>query len=83
MTAFGRNGRRIIKMIPVTFNMLLIKHIQKSCNIDGPSGTGKSIVLSKRLQTEMDEGNLKYVALAPTNTTARIMNGITIQTGIA
>jgi len=48
-----------------------------SCNLDGAAGTGKSTLL-KQLMAEMDQRQLNYVALAPTNKAANIIKGITI-----
>jgi 5-methylcytosine-specific restriction protein A len=48
-----------------------------SCNLDGAAGTGKSTLL-KQLMAKMDQKQLNYVALAPTNKAANIIKGITI-----
>lgn len=49
----------------------------KSCNIDGRAGCGKSYLI-KELQKKMKEKNLKYISLAPTNKASNIINGSTI-----
>ena len=49
----------------------------KSINIDGRGGTGKSTLI-RQLQNAMDERELKYVSLAPSNKAARQINGLTI-----
>jgi len=49
----------------------------KSSNIDGPAGSGKSTML-KKLQNEMTNRGIKFISLAPTNKAARIINGMTI-----
>ena len=46
----------------------------KSINIDGRGGTGKSTLIGK-LQNAMDEKELKYVTLAPSNKAARQIKG--------
>ena len=49
----------------------------KSINIDGRGGTGKSTLIGQ-LQNAMDEKDLKYVTLAPSNKAARLIKGDTI-----
>ena len=49
----------------------------KSINIDGRGGTGKSTLIGK-LQNAMNEKGLTYVSLAPSNKAARVINGETI-----
>ena len=49
----------------------------KSCNIDGRAGCGKSYLI-KQLQNKMKEKGLKYISLAPTNKASNIINGQTI-----
>ena len=49
----------------------------KSVNIDGRAGTGKSTLIGQ-LQNAMDEKDLKYVTLAPSNKAARLIKGDTI-----
>lgn len=48
-----------------------------SINIDGLAGTGKSTLVNQ-LQEEMRNRNLKYVAVAPSNKAARVIQGITL-----
>ena len=50
---------------------------KKSCNIDGRAGTGKSTFI-KMLQSEMKNRGITFRSLAPTNKSARIINGQTI-----
>ena len=49
----------------------------KSCNIDGRAGTGKSHLI-KMLQEEMKKRNINYETLTPTNKSALVVNGITM-----
>ena len=48
-----------------------------SINIDGRGGTGKSTLIGQ-LQTEMETRELKYISLAPSNKSARVIKGQTI-----
>ena len=48
-----------------------------SINIDGRGGTGKSTLIGQ-LQNEMEKRELKYVSLAPSNKSARVIKGQTI-----
>ena len=54
----------------------------KSVHIDGRAGTGKSTLI-KELQQEMDQRGLNYISLAPTNKSARVINGKTIHKFVA
>ena len=47
-----------------------------SCNLDGPAGSGKSTLL-KQLMAKMHDKGLTYVAVAPTNKAANMINGMT------
>ena len=49
----------------------------KSCNIDGRAGTGKSHLI-KMLQEEMKKRNINYETLTPTNKSALVVNAITM-----
>jgi ATP-dependent exoDNAse (exonuclease V) alpha subunit len=63
----------------------LIKELldeNRSTNIRGAAGSGKSTFVNK-LQKAMDSRGIKYIALAPTNKAARIIQGQTIQGFIA
>ena len=63
----------------------LIKEIldnNRSTNIRGAAGSGKSTFVNK-LQKAMDFRGIKYIALAPTNKAARIIQGQTIHRFIA
>ena len=51
----------------------------KSCNIDGRAGTGKSHLI-KMLQEEMNKRNINYETLTPTNKSAFVINGRTMHT---
>ena len=53
-----------------------------STNIRGCAGSGKSTFVNQ-LQKAMDDKGIKYVALAPTNKAARLINGQTIHRFIA
>jgi len=58
----------------------LVKYIldsKKSINIDGRAGVGKSTLI-KMLQNEMTKRGIQYISLAPTNKSARVINGQTI-----
>ena len=55
----------------------LIIDNNKSINVDGRGGTGKSTLI-RQLQNAMEERGLKYVTLAPSNKAARHINGLTI-----
>ena len=54
----------------------------KSININGRAGTGKSTLI-KESYKELDNRKLKYVSLAPTNKAARVISGSTIAKCIA
>ena len=54
----------------------------KSINIEGRAGTGKSTFI-KQLHEEMDKRKIKYISLAPTNKACRIIKGKTIDKFIA
>jgi hypothetical protein len=54
----------------------------RSTHIRGAAGSGKSTFVNK-LQKAMDDRGIKYVALAPTNKAARVINGQTIHRFIA
>jgi len=49
----------------------------KSINIDGRAGTGKSTLINM-LQTEMEKRGISFKCVAPTNKAARVVNGTTI-----
>ena len=55
---------------------------KKSINIEGRAEVGKSHFINT-LKTELDIKGLKYVALAPTNKAARVIDGMTIHKFIA
>jgi hypothetical protein len=55
----------------------LIMESNEGINIDGRAGTGKSTLI-KGLQDEMTTRGIKFISLAPTNKSARIINGKTI-----
>ena len=58
----------------------LIKQIldsNKSINIDGLAGCGKSTFINQ-VQTEMTNRGIKFISLAPTNKAARVIKGQTI-----
>ncbi len=55
---------------------------KKSSNIEGRAGVGKSHFINT-LKTELDIKGIKYVALAPTNKAARVIDGMTIHKFIA
>jgi hypothetical protein len=61
------------------FNILVnqILDSEKSINIDGRAGTGKSTLINM-LQTEMKRRGISFKCLAPTNKAARVVNGSTI-----
>ena len=61
------------------FNILVnqILDSNKSINIDGRAGTGKSTLINM-LQTEMKRRGISFKCLAPTNKAARVVNGSTI-----
>ena len=50
---------------------------EEGCYIDGRAGTGKSVIIRK-LNKILDERDLNYVNLAPTNKASRNINGQTI-----
>ena len=49
----------------------------KSWNINGRAGTGKSHLV-RMLQDELDKKEIKYKSLAPTNKSAIVINGMTM-----
>ena len=58
----------------------LVEHILNSkngLNIDGRAGVGKSWII-RQLQSEMKKRGISYISLAPTNKSARVINGQTI-----
>ena len=58
----------------------LVEHILNSkngINIDGRAGVGKSWII-RQLQSEMKKRGISYISLAPTNKSARVINGQTI-----
>ena len=61
------------------FNPLVqtILNSNKSINIDGMAGAGKSTLI-KLLQKEMDKKELVYFTTAPTNKACNIVNGVTL-----
>jgi len=61
------------------FNELVDKIIdsKKSINIDGRAGTGKSTLINM-IQAELKKRGISYKCLAPTNKSARVVNGSTI-----
>ena len=54
-----------------------ILDLNKSVNIDGRAGCGKSTLI-KMLMKTMDDTGRSYIGLATTNKAARIINGKTI-----
>ena len=55
---------------------------KKSINVEERAGVGKSHLINT-LNTELDIKGIKYVALAPTNKAARVIDGMTIHKFIA